>query len=221
MRTIVAMALCVACGLAFPLVPTAVFAQVYRCTAGNGAVSYQDHACARGQAQKMIDVPSRPPPGYVPPPASSTSPPASAMTTLPAPTYVSPPPPLPLPLMYACVGYVNGKRYLTRNPPGPYLAPLGVMGYPPQTLSQVYGAEGASRISVPALAPKVRIGGPPIAAGMTEVQDPCAPASHAEVCGYVQREYDENHRKLRMAMPREQPPYEQREQQLAAQLKNC
>jgi hypothetical protein len=37
----------------------------------------------------------------------------------------------------------------------------------------------------------------------------------------VQRDYDENHRKLRMAMPREQPPYEQRERELQDQLRNC
>lgn len=123
--------------------------------------------------------------------------------------------------MYACVGYVNGKRYLTAHPPGPYLAPLGVMGYPPQTLSQAYGAPDGAGASAPELAPKPRVGGPPIAAGMTEVQDYCLPAPHAQVCRFLRREYDENHRKLRMAMPREQPPYEQREQQLAAQLENC
>ena len=46
-------------------------AQVFKCTAANGAVSFQDHACARGQRQTMIDVPSRAPPGYVPPPVAT------------------------------------------------------------------------------------------------------------------------------------------------------
>jgi hypothetical protein len=192
-------------------------AQVFKCTAGNGAVSFQDHACARGQRQAIIDVPSHAPPGYVPPPVATA--PAPASTSVSPPVYV--PPPAPLPTMYACVGAVNGKHYLTANPPGPYLAPLGVMGYPPENLSQVYGAEGAARESAPALAPKVRVGGPSIATGMTQVQDACAPASQAEICHYVQEQYDENERELRMAMPHEQPPLERREQQLAAQLKNC
>lgn len=193
-------------------------AQVYQCTAANGNVSFQDHACTQGQKQKLINVPSHAPPGYVPPaPASSPQPPSSP-SPLPAPAYVPPP---PLPALYACVGAVNSKHYLTRHPPPPYLAPLGVMGYPPQTLSQAYGAPGGAGMSAPEGAPKPRVGGPPIAAGMTEVQDTCAPASHVEVCGFVQREYDENHRKLRMAMSHEQPPFERREQQLLDQLRNC
>jgi hypothetical protein len=122
--------------------------------------------------------------------------------------------------MYACVGAVNGKHYLTRSPPPPYLAPLGAMGYPPQSLSQAYGAPGGAGMSAPEFA-HPRIGGPPIAAGMTEVQDYCQPASNAEVCRFVQKQYDANHRKLRMAMPSEAPPLEQRERQLQDQLRNC
>ena len=192
-------------------------AQVFKCTAANGAVSFQDHACARGQRQSVIDVPSREPPDYVPPPVATTAAPFAAASA-PPPAYV--PPPSPLPAMYLCVGAVNGKHYLTRSPPSPYLAPLGLMGYPPQSLSQAYGAPGGAGMSAPELS-RPRIGGPRAATGMTEVQDFCLPATQAQVCGYVQREYDENHRKLRMAMPHEQPPLERREQALTDQLRNC
>lgn len=194
-------------------------AQVFKCIATNGAVSFQGHACAHGQHQQVIDVPSRSPPGYVPPPVTTAAPPAASASVLPAPAYV--PPSSPLPAMYACVGAINGKQYLTRSPPPPYLAPLGVMGYPPQGLSQAYGAPGGAGMSAPEGAPKPRVGGPRIATGMTEVQDFCLPATHAQVCQFVQKEYDANHRKLRMAMPHEQPPYQQREQQLSAQLESC
>lgn len=122
--------------------------------------------------------------------------------------------------MYACVGAVNGKHYLTRSPPPPYLAPLGVMGYPPQSLSRAYGTRGGAGMSAPELS-KPRIGGPRIATGMTEVQDYCLPATHAEVCRFVQGEYDDNAHKLRQAMRNEQPPYEQREKKLQDQLRNC
>jgi hypothetical protein len=191
-------------------------AQVFKCTAADGAVGYQDHACARGQKQEIVDVPGRAPPGYVPPPVATAASPAAP--ALPTTAYVAPP--VPLPVMYACVGAVNGKQYLTRSPPPPYLAPLGVMGYPPQSLSRAYGAQGGAGMSAPEFS-RPRVGGPRIAAGMTEVQDFCQPATHAQVCGFVQREYDENHGKLRRAMPSEQPPYEQREQQLQDQLRNC
>ena len=190
-------------------------AQVYKCVDGAGNVSFQDHACARGQKQQVIDVPNRPPPGYVPPPVASAAPPAASSDEPLPPAYV-PPPATPLPMLYACVGAVNGKPYLTRSPPPPYLAPLGVMGYPPQSLAQVYGPHGGGGVGKP-----TPIGGPRIASGMTEVQDYCLPATHAEVCSYVQKQYDENHRKLRMAMPNEQPPFEQREQALQDQLRNC
>jgi hypothetical protein len=192
-------------------------AQVFKCTAANGAVSYQDHACGHDESQTVMKVPGQSPPGYVPPAPSSSPQPAST-PPLPTPIYV--PPPSPLPAMYACVGAVNGEPYLTRSPPPPYLAPLGVMGYPPRTLSQAYGAPGGAGMSAPELS-KPPIGGPPVATGMTEVQDYCLPATRAQVCGFVQRDYDENHRKLRMAMPREQPPYEQRERELQDQLRNC
>lgn len=194
-----------------------VRAQVFKCIAANGAVSYQDHPCSRGESQKVMNVPGQAPPGYVPPAPAST-PPSAQPSSPPENAYV--PPPAPLPALYLCVGAVNGKQYLTHSPPPPYLAPLGVMGYPPQTLSQAYGGRGAARMSAPELS-KPPVGGPPIATGMTEVQDLCLPATQAQVCGFVQREYDENHRKLRMAMPREQPPYEQREHELQDQLRNC
>ena len=193
-------------------------AQVYRCTSASGAVGFQDHACARGERQKIIDVPGRAPPGYLPPPVASVALPVASASSPPV-AYV-PPPAAALPVLYACVGAVNGKPYLTHSPPPPYLAPLGVMGYPPQSLSRAYGAPGGAGMSAPELS-RPRVGGSPAATGMTEVQDYCLPATQAQVCGYVQEEYDENHRKLRMAMPHEQPPLERREQQLSAQLKGC
>ena len=193
-------------------------AQVYRCTAGNGSVSFQDHACAAGQRQTIVNVPGRAPPGYVPAPVATVAPPASAAADVALPPL--PVPPAPLPELYACVGAVNGKSYLVRTPTPPYLAPLGVLGYPPQSLSQAYGARGGAGMSAPEFS-HPRVGGPRIGAGLTEVQDYCLPATQAQVCGYVQQEYDANHRKLRMAMRNEQPPLEARERQLQDQLRNC
>lgn len=197
---------------------TNAHAQVYRCTAANGDVSFQDRACASAQKQKVIDLPSHAPPGYVPPPVATAANPVAAVVAPPAPVGV--PPSSPLSTMYECVGAVNGKQYLTRSPPPPYLAPLGVMGYPPQSLSRAYGTRGGAGASAPELS-KPRIGGPRIATGMTEVQDFCLPATQAQVCRFVQEEYDENHHALRRAMPHEQPPLVQREQQLQEELRNC
>ncbi|TAN08497.1 MAG: DUF4124 domain-containing protein [Rhodanobacteraceae bacterium] len=193
-------------------------AQVYRCVAAGGAVSFQDRACGSDQRQTIIDLPGRAPPGYVPPPVATAATPTGVADVLPPPVRV--PPPAPLPVMYACVGAVNGKHYLTRSPPPPYLAPLGAMGYPPQSLSQAYGAPGGAGMSAPGMH-KPRIGGPAMAAGMTEVEDDCQLATRAEVCRFVQQEYASNQGKLRMAMPSAAPPLARREQELASQLRNC
>lgn len=192
--------------------------QVYRCTAANGSVSFQDHACAVGQREAVIDVPSRAPPGYVPPPVASVVSPATTAANIALPP--APPPPAPLPTLYACVGAVNGKPYMVQAPTPPYLVPLGVLGYPPQSLSQAYGAPGGAGMSAPEFS-HPRIGGPRSAAGLTEVQDVCLPATQAQVCDYVRKAYDANHRKLRQAMPNEQPPFEQHERELEDQLRNC
>ena len=147
-------------------------AQVYRCTAANGSVSFQDHACAAGQRQTVVNVPSRAPPGYVPPPVATVAPPASAAADVALPPL--PPPPAPLPELYACVGAVNGKPYLVRTPTPPYLVPLGVLGYPPQSLSQAYGPQGGAGMSAPELS-HPRIGGPRIGAGLTRCRITACP----------------------------------------------
>ena len=195
-------------------------AQVYRCTAKDGSVAFQDRPCAPGQQQGVVDVPSHAPPGYLPPAAATrVAPPVSNASALPPP--IDAPTPAALPVMYACVGAVNGKRYLTRSPPPPYLAPLGVLGYPPQSLSRAYGAPGGAGLSAPELT-RPRIGGPRIATGMTEVQDYCLPATPAEVCGFVQREQDQNAKALHAALlPSERKPLQQRAQALQDQLRNC
>ncbi|MGH8111161.1 MAG: DUF4124 domain-containing protein [Rhodanobacteraceae bacterium] len=197
-------------------------AQVFKCTAPNGAVAFQDHACAASQRQEFIDVPSHAPPGYVPPPVATAPPPEMATPPSVAPPL---PPPTPLPMMYACVGAVNGKHYLTRSPPAPYLAPLGMLGYPPLSLVQAYGSPGGAKVPV-GRGPQGPSGNAPpatgiVGSGMMEVQDYCLPATRAEVCRFVQKEHDENQHKLNLAVPREQSPLEQRAQQLSAQLRNC
>lgn len=189
-------------------------AQVYKCTAAGSATTFQDHACARGRHQEIIDVPAHAAAGYLPPAVATAAPPPNADT--PSIVAVPPTPPEPLPVLYACVGAVNGKLYLARSPPPPYLAPLGVMGYPPQS----YGPSGGAGLSAPELS-RPRVGGSPAATGMTEVQDACLPATRAEACRFVRKQRDQNQHRLNLAMPHERPPLERRERQLQDQWRNC
>lgn len=186
--------------------------QVYKCTSATGAVAFQDHACAPGQRQAVVGIAAHAPPGYVPPSLATVAPPVAS-----APSKRLPPPPPPLPVMYECVGAVNGKQYLSAFIPRPYFAPVGMLGYPPQSLAQAYGPGHGVGMPVPVVRP--RAGG--VATGMTEVQDYCLPATRERVCRFVRHEYDENQRELRMAMPSEQPPLEQRDRQMQGELRNC
>ncbi len=195
---------------------TGLRAQVYQCTTRTGAYSFQDRPCKPDQRQQVLDLPSHGPDAPTP-----AAPPATVMTApAPPPVPAAAAPTMPLPVLYACVGAVNQEHYFARTPRPPYLVPLGVLGYPPQSLARAYGSRGGAGASAPELA-HPRIGGPRIATGMTEVQDFCLPATHAQVCTWVQKEYADNHRKLRMAMRHEAPPLEARERQLAAELDNC
>jgi len=65
------------------------------------------------------------------------------------------------------------------------------------------------------------LGGPLISNAYVQVQDDCQPAPRAQVCDELRHRYDANHEKLRMAFPSDQPPLEQRERELRAQLSGC
>lgn len=189
--------------------------QVYKCTSAKGAVAFQERACALGQRQAIVDVEAHASPGDAPPPSVTVAPPvAGASSELPP----APTPPAPLPVMYECIGAVNGEQYLSAFVPRPYFAPVAMLGYPPQSLSQAYGPGHGVGMPVPVIPPR---GAARVATGMTQVRDACQPATREQVCRFVRRAYDENQRKLRMAMPSEAPPLEQRDRKLSGELQNC
>jgi hypothetical protein len=191
---------------------------VYQCTATDGAVTYQDKPCPAHQRQSTLELSDAP--IVTPAPIASTPPPPSAGTA-PAPVAEASPPP-PLPTMYACASYDGEKQYLSDTLPGPYPVPLGVLGYPGQSLDRAYGGRNRLGMSAPEEARTPRIGrGPLIANAQVMVRDHCVPAPPSQVCDELRRRFDANHEKLRMAFPSEKAPFQQREDQLNAQLKGC
>ncbi|MBS0433056.1 MAG: DUF4124 domain-containing protein [Proteobacteria bacterium] len=193
--------------------------QIYRCIARDGAVSYQDKPCPPRQKQATVSLQDAPMVSSVP--ASGSSSPAPA----PAPSVAMPmtplPAPAPLPAMYACTRYDDQRQYLSDTLPGPYTVPMGVLGAPGKSLDQAYGGPDRLGMSAPGEARKPTVGGPLLANAYVQVQDDCHPASPAQVCEELQRRFDANHRKLKMAFPSEQPPLQQREDQLHAQMQGC
>lgn len=206
--------------LALPGAPRiAAAVTIYKCTAHDGAVTYQDKPCPKPQRQIAMEFSDAPIVTPAPAPAPiATAAPAPAATVSMAPAM---PPPSPLPTMYACTSYDGEKRYLSDTMPVPYPVPLGALGYPGQGLSQAYGANGLG-MSAPEEARKPTLRpGPLIADAQVMVQDHCVPAPRDQECDELRRRFDANHEKLRMAFPSEKAPFQQREDELNAQLKGC
>lgn len=187
--------------------------QVYRCTDAQGRVAYQDRPCASGQQQQSLQLEGD---AGAPVPAEP-APAASAEDAQSAPPVTPRTQAAPLPRLYVCAQASDPeKTYLSDTPqPAPYLAPLGVLGYPGRGLGAMVqpSAPEANRH-------------PPVlhshlGRGYTWVQDSCRPATHEEICREVQRRYDDNHRKLRSSFPSDKPPLERRETELRAQLDGC
>ena len=123
--------------------------------------------------------------------------------------------------MYACVRATDGKTYTSNNgEPQQYQVPYGILGAGQLPLSQVYGGPGAAGASAPELN-RGRVTPGLVANHYVWVQDQCRELTRAETCRALRDAYDENADKLRRAFKSDQPPLEQREQELRAQLRNC
>ncbi|MEO6968358.1 MAG: DUF4124 domain-containing protein [Rhodanobacteraceae bacterium] len=210
MRVVVLIGVC--CALWLPGAAGAV--QVYRCTSASGAVGYQDKPCAAPQKQATMQLPDTP----IIAPAPLTATPAKATDAPPSPAAALPP---PLPVMYACNRYDGERHYLSDTLPQPYYVPLGALGYPGQSLDRAYGGRDRLGLSAPGEARPPKLGGPLISNAYVQVQDDCQPALRAQVCAELRHRYDANHEKLRMAFRSDQPPLEQLERELRAQLSGC
>lgn len=188
----------------------------YKCTATDGKTVYQDKPCPGSQRQETLQLDDSVP--LTPPPASKP------LTSAPADTSPPPlpaPPSTPLPVMYACLRATDGKTYLSDNgDPQPYQVPYGIVGPGSQSLSQVYGPPNSAGASAPELN-RGRVTPGMIANYYVWVQDQCRELTHAETCHALRDAYDDNATKLRRAFKSDQPPLEQRDEQLRAQLRNC
>jgi len=209
------MRLCLLALLMLPGLP-AVAGTAYQCTDANGKVSFQDKPCSGTQRERVLQLDDSQPVA-VPAPEKPDAP---VFETVAPPT--PPPQPFaPLPTMYTCVRATDGKPYTSTNgEPQPYQVPYGILGATQLPLSQVYGGPGAAGASAPELN-RGRITPGLIANRYVWVQDQCRELTHGETCRALRDAYDDNAEKLRRAFKSDQPPLEQREQELRAQLHNC
>ncbi len=190
----------------------------YKCSAADGRVVYQDKPCASNQRQETVQLDDSQPLTSLPP----SQPPAAEATTAPPPTAPPPAQPAePMPVLYSCIRATDSETYLTeQGNPQPYQVPYGVLGASSLPLSKVYGAPNGAGASAPELNRN------PIKAAFSAntyvwVQDRCHALTYQETCRALRDEFDDNATKLRRAFKSDQPPLEQREKQLLAQLRNC
>ncbi len=188
----------------------------YQCTDASGKLSFQDKPCGAQQRQQVLQLDNSQP--YTPAPPDTASAPAAAfIPPPPAPA----PPASPLPTLYACVRATDGKTYTSeQGDPQPYQVPFGILGAGSLPLSRVYSGPGAAGASAPELN-HGRVTPGLVANYYVWVQDQCRELTRAETCRSLRDAYDDNEEKLRRAFKSDQPPLEQREQQLRAQLRNC
>ena len=192
---------------------------VYKCRGANGQLSYQDAPCAKTQQQQALQLPDEraaPSPPASAPPEPVDTPPVTEEALVPSPTPV-----VPLIQQYRCVHAVDGSAYVSSNGhPQPFLAPLGMLGALPTSLSQAYGHPGGAGISAPE-ANHGRVTSGLVASNYVRVQDQCRPLSVPEICRELRDQQEQNARKLQRAFKSDRPPLQRRDDALRAQLTNC
>ncbi len=154
---------------------------VYKCRARDGAISYQDRACAADAVS--LDAPSLPK-TYAPPPPPGDQEQASAAD----PSGIAPPQVArirvedPLPQMYRCVS-PDGSSYVSSDPaPRGRYVPLWTLGYGSYGTGLTQGR-----------------GDPRLGAAYTYVEDRCRSMPRGELCGYWKQRADETRSERRHA----------------------
>lgn len=205
-------ALCACCG-------SVAAEDVYKCISAKGDVAYQDRPCPASAQEAQLHLRNAPP---APSPATAGTPAPAAPAIAPSPQTVTPR--VPLPALWVCQNAEDGSTYFSENGTAPVrYVPLGTLGYPGKSLGQAYGPGGGSGISTPGVnpIPISHSARDAIATQLTGLQDACTPATSAQTCGWLRKQYDEVEHKLKRAFKDERAVLEPRERELDTQLDNC
>jgi hypothetical protein len=211
-----------AIGVTLALVATgscASAASVFRCTAVDGTVGFQDRPCGQNQTQRVIELPDDPPP-----PTAATAPvvadaPAVRIDLPAAPAAAA----LPPPDFFLCTRY-DGSRYLSEDGTGSRSAvPYGMLAGSGRSLADAYGGNGGIGVSTPGLRPTPTIPSThmPLAGAYVWIDDECHPAGPAEACAWLRSRLDEVGYKLKRAFSDTAPQLMQEQARLRERLSGC
>jgi hypothetical protein len=193
-------------------------AEVYKCTNATDIPAFQDHPCAGGDQEAKVHVTGT---SAAPAPAPVDTGAATPRGPAMAPPSVQPR--ATAPRMWLCVRPEDGTQYMSRDGvTQPRMVPAGVLGIPGKSLAQAY-APGGVGVSAPGMRaiPVDRSAQAAIAGDYVAVQDQCSQASRAQVCSYLEKQYDTVHEKLKRAFKDEQAVLQPQEEQLLNDLSGC
>lgn len=193
---------------------------VYRCVAADGATSYQDRPCARGETQTIVplaDYAPSPESAVAAPMMDATPDPAAAVATTPAAPRSAPP------SFFLCLRF-DGSWYQSADGIGSTrLVPYGMLAGSGQTLAQAFGGKNGIGVSAPGLRepPTVPFAQAPIAGSYVSVQDQCHQAGPREACAYLRDQLDGVEDKLKRAFSDTEPQLKREQDALRDRLRGC
>lgn len=193
-------------------------ADVYKCTATDGTVGFQDHPCGASTREERIHFVD-----YATPPAAETPVPVEAAPEMaPAPPAAQAPAAAraAAPAVFLCTRF-DGSRYLSDTGIGatnwvPYEAVQ-----PNRDLASAYGGRNGAGVSAPGT------GEPPHTtsnhAGSTyvRVDDECRRAAPDEACAFLRKELDELRGQLRRSFSDTEAELRQRQRELEERMRGC
>ena len=194
-------------------------ARVYRCSAADGTVGFQDRPCGQGRTQHVVELPDDPPP-----PATTTEP---VVADAPAMTVEAPAAPsapaVPPPDFFLCTRY-DGSRYLSEDGIGSRSAvPYGMLAGSGLSLADAYGGNNGIGVSAPGLRPIPTIPSAqmPLAGAYVWIDDECHHAGPAEACAWLRGQLDEVGYRLKRAFSDTAPQLRQEQASLRERLRGC
>lgn len=211
----------------FSLLPMTIFtlhaqaADVYKCTAADGSIGFQDHPCSVGTRQQRLQLQDQtPPPSPTATPAIDAAPPAPAA----APPAAAPaPPPAPAADVYLCLRY-DGTRYLSDSGVGArHWVPYAMLGGSGMSLAEAYGGRDGIGVSAPGLRqpPNLPAAQNPIAGAYVWVDDECRLTTPQQACAFLQSELERVQSRLRRAFSDTEADLKREAQSLRERMRGC
>ncbi len=174
---------------------------VFRCTASDGAITFQDRPCPQGAQSRIIELAGEPDRAAANAAPTVTRAAASAASLPQQEQALAPSDPLPAPSAVVCTRE-DGSRYLSESGRGDRQAvPLAMLGVPSQSLADAYAGRDGIGISSPGLRQPPTDASPEARLGALYVwrEDPCERLSGAPLCAYFDSRVADAERRLRLA----------------------